>query len=190
MLFRLISYIQSTLHLRLRCYIGDAAKDVFLELFADADFAGDKKSSRSTSGVLLAISGPRSFFPLGAQSKKQGCVSHSTPEAEIVAAAHALRTEGLPALDLWDCILERPVQLRFQEDNQTAILAMQRGFSAEMRHLERTHRVSLAWLAEVFALDQIELNYCVSAKQAADIFTKSFDVIQKWKDAVRLIGIS
>ena len=59
-----------------------------------------------------------------------------------------------------------------------------------MRHLERTHRVSLAWLAEVFALDQIELNYCVSAKQAADIFTKSFDVIQKWKDAVRLIGIS
>ena len=37
------------------------------------------------------------IFPLNAISKKQSCVSHSTPEAEIVAADLAIRTEGLPA---------------------------------------------------------------------------------------------
>ena len=62
-----------------------------------------------------------SFFPLSAISKKQSCVPHSTPEAEIVAADLAIRTEGLPALQLWDMVLERPMKLVFQENNQATI---------------------------------------------------------------------
>ena len=78
-------------------------------------------TAESTSGVFIALTGPNSFSPLNAISKKQSCVSHSTPEAEIVAADLAIRTEGLPALQLWDMVLERPVKLLFQEDNQATI---------------------------------------------------------------------
>ena len=67
--------------------------------------------------MLIALAGPHSFFPLNAISKKQSCVSHSTPEAEIVAADLAIRIEGLPALQLWDMVLERSTKLVFQEDN-------------------------------------------------------------------------
>ncbi len=68
--------------------------------YSDADFAGDKKRQRSTSGVFLALYGAHTFFPLSAQSKKQTAVSHSTVEAEIIAADHAIRMAGLPALPL------------------------------------------------------------------------------------------
>ena len=94
MLHQLVCYIQSTLKYRLTGVIGDKLKDVSLELFSDADFAGDKADSKSTSGVFLALKGPNTFFPLSASSKKQSCVSHSTPEAELVAANLAVRTEG------------------------------------------------------------------------------------------------
>ena len=51
------------------------------------------------------MSGRNTFFPLAALSKKQTAKSHSTPEAEIVAADVAIRTIGLPALQLWDIVL-------------------------------------------------------------------------------------
>ena len=53
---------------------------------------------RSTSGVFLTLYGPHTFYPLDAQSKTQTAVSHSTVEAELVAADHAIRTSGASSL--------------------------------------------------------------------------------------------
>ena len=124
-----------------------------LKLYADADFAGDKKDFRSTSGICLYLEGNNTMFPLAAQSKKQGCVSHSTPEAEIVSANTAIRTMGLPALDLWDAILNGKAKLlahhkpslQFLEDNEAAIRILRSGRNPTMRHISRTHGVQLAW---------------------------------------------
>ena len=57
-------YIHSTYHLRLTGWVGDARCDIAPHLFADADFAGDSKTSRSTSGVHLCLLGPNTVFPL------------------------------------------------------------------------------------------------------------------------------
>ena len=38
--------------------------------------------------------------------KKHGAVSHSSTEAEVIALDAALRLEGLPALMLWDTVIE------------------------------------------------------------------------------------
>ena len=54
-------------------------------LFTDADFAGCSDTMRSTSGVHVDLAGPWSRFPVIGVSKKQTAMSHSTPEAEIVA---------------------------------------------------------------------------------------------------------
>jgi hypothetical protein len=98
MLHRLVCYIHHSLDRKMYGWIGDARADLKVTLFADADFAGDTETTRSTSGVFLALTGPNSFFPISALSKRQSCVSHSTPEAELVAADLAIRTEGIPAL--------------------------------------------------------------------------------------------
>ena len=115
---RLICSVNSSLDLHLKGHIGDSFDKLAFSLYGDADFAGDKDSPKSTTGIFMALTGPSTFFPLNGVTKKQTCVSHSTPEAEIVAANAAVRLEGLPALQLWDVILERKVIATLLEDNQ------------------------------------------------------------------------
>ncbi len=153
-------------------YVGNSVEDVSPHLVDDADFAGCATTQRSTSGLHLCIRGTKTCFPICGQSKRQGCVSHSTPEAEIVAADFGLRLSGLPALDLWHVLLPLKPPLFFHEDNQAMIHVVTTGRNPTMRYLHRTHRVSVSWLHEVCQGDDIVLMYEDSAKMAADIYTK------------------
>ena len=90
-------------------------------MYTDADFAADKSTSKSVSGVFCAMCGSITFFSLCALSKKQGAVSHSTTESEMVAADLGLRTEALHLMILFDAILKREVRLLILEDNQTTL---------------------------------------------------------------------
>ena len=102
-------------------------------------------------------------------SKKQDAVSHSTPEAELVAAAFAIRREGLPSAYIWDLILRsdnspngkfkepksktaspskerEQIVTTFHEDNETMIRVCETGRNPTMRHLGRVHIVGVQWL--------------------------------------------
>ena len=109
-------YINCTLKHCLTGFVGDGPSAFKLRVYADADFAGDRPGYKSTSGCFLAMVGPNTFFPLAAKSQRQTAVAHSTPEAEIVSAGHAIRTVGMPALDLWETVLKRSVQLTLRVD--------------------------------------------------------------------------
>ena len=100
-LLRLVSYINSSKDHVLRGWVGDDLNNLKLGIWSDADFAGCKITMRSTSGCYAALTGTNTFFPLSAFSRKQTCVSHSTPEAELVAADAATRQEGLPCQIFW-----------------------------------------------------------------------------------------
>ena len=56
--------------------------------------------------MFLALIGPNTFVPLLWFVKKQGAVSHSSTEAEIISLDAALRMEGIPALLLWENSVE------------------------------------------------------------------------------------
>ena len=58
-----------------------------------------------------------------------------------------------------------------------------------MRHLGRTHRVSVAWLHERFAELGLLLRYEMTPRQAADIYTEAFYEARKWIAACLLINI-
>eukprot|EP00969_Alexandrium_andersonii_P318279 14059188-Alexandrium_andersonii.AAC.1 len=66
-------------------WCGDRPEDLSLQVFADADFASDVPTARSTSGDAVKLVGPHSAFTTSCLSKMQTSVSHSTPETEIVA---------------------------------------------------------------------------------------------------------
>jgi hypothetical protein len=149
-LFRLICYINSTVSATLTGYVGDPPKDLSLRLYADADFAGDRETYRSTSGAFMALVGPRTFMPLAAKTKKQTCVSHSTPEAQIVSINLAMRTLGILALSIWELLLERDVGLDVMEDNDATITIIKTGKNPSLRRVSRTHGVNVAWLHEIF----------------------------------------
>ena len=81
-------------------WVGDDQSRLHPHLYADADFAGCVATQRSTSGAYLCISGIHSCFPTAASSTRQGCVSKSTPEADVIAMDGAIRTLGIPPLSL------------------------------------------------------------------------------------------
>ena len=103
---RLIAYIHKTNNHVQHCFVGDKAEDCKLGLFCDASFAADLKDSKSTTGALMCVFGPSTFVPITWVCKKQGAVSHSSTEAEVIALDAALRLEGLSALMLWDIVIE------------------------------------------------------------------------------------
>ena len=103
---RWISYIHHTSAFKQHCHVGNTAQQCRFGLFQDSDFAGDLEDSKSTSGGHLCIFGSRTFVPISWMCKKQTSVSHSSTEAEIISLDAGLRMSGIPALDLWDLVIE------------------------------------------------------------------------------------
>ena len=159
-------------------WVGNSLKDLSIGLFADADYAGCGESLRSTSGAHMHTQGSHTRFPLAGISKRQGCVSHSTPEAEIVAADHAMSRIGLPAITLWKLLSAADM-----------IGVVRTGKNPTMRHLERSHGICIVWMHEVFQEGYVGLAYEVTAKMAADIHTKAFKDGVSWAHACQLISI-
>ena len=93
-LHRLVSYVNATLGKRLVGYVGDTTDTLRPHLYTDADLAGCSDTQRSTTGVHHSIRCVHTNFPVATVSKRQGCVSHSTPEAELVALDHAWPTNS------------------------------------------------------------------------------------------------
>ena len=114
----------------------------------EADLGGCALTSRSSSGIHLALRGPNTMFPLNSVFKRQSCTSTATAEAEFVAACFGNRNELMPILDLADVILPTDYEGLFLEDNQAMIRITKTGRNPTMRHIGRTRRISLAWLAE------------------------------------------
>jgi hypothetical protein len=122
-------------------------------------------------------------------SKRQTCVSHSTPEAELVAADTGVRREGLPAISLWETLLGKKVKVIFMEDNSAAIRVMETGKNPTMSHMSRTHGVSVKFLHECLSNGLIEVRHCHTTLMAADIFTKAFTSQDRWFNACLNIGV-
>ncbi len=211
-LYRLMCYVYATIHKRMRGYVGDRITDCSLCVFSDADLAGDHEDSKSTSGIFMVIIGPRTLFPLSAVSKRQKAVSHSTTEAEMIAAEMALREEGLPMSTLWDILLdmfsscEGKPSLRKQNqnnteqqqqmsslfyfgDNQATLKIIKSGRTQKLRHVARTHRINIDWLHELYKEAIVNIRYVETKYMPADIFTKAFTSKMKWNHVAYLIGL-
>ena len=189
LLHHLMAYVHQSKHHMMIGWVGDSLGDSSIGLFADADYAGCGESLKSTSGAHLHIQGPHTRFPLAGLSKRQGCLSHSTPEAEIVAADFAMTRLGLPAITLWQQLGGADPNFVFCDDNQTMIGVIRTGKNPTMHHLERTHGISIGWMHSIFQEGYVSLAYEVTAEMAADIHTKSFKDSVSWTHACQLINI-
>merc|ERR1711989_170945 len=78
------------------------------------------------TGALLCVFGPSTFVPITWVCKKHGAVSHSSTEAEVIALDAALRLEGLPALMLWDTVIEVLSPEKVNQNKKSLALGDQR----------------------------------------------------------------
>ena len=79
--------------------------------------------------------------------------------------------------------------VKFMEDNQATITILTNGSSTQMRHTDRTQRVSFGWLKQQFESNQFDLINVNTNYQAADILTKPFTSPAKWENAINLLGM-
>ena len=137
------------------------------------------------------LSGKRTPFPLAAVSKKQQSVSTSTTEAELTAIFHMVRNVAIPAIDLWGILLRKTIAVNVFEDNQTVNHIIKTGKNQSMRHFERTHRVPVAWLHEVYDRNTfINLMFAESKDMIADLYTKRFTDVQKFQQLRTAVGLA
>ena len=152
-------------------WVGANSTDWRCWLYTDAGFAAFKSTSNSVSCVFCAMCDPTTLFPRCASSKKQGAVSHSTAESEMVAADLGLRTEALPLMMLFDTILKREIRLLFLEDNRATLRIITTGKNQVLRHVCRTHRINVHWISQVAREQPIDLGAGERHLVAGDMFT-------------------
>ena len=83
--------------------MGEDQPTFTMYIYSDSDYASCTQTQRSTTGsVILLRGGEETSVPISFMSKRQGSVSRSTPEAEIVAMDMTIRILTLPVL----CLVE------------------------------------------------------------------------------------
>ena len=122
-----------------------------MHYYPDADLNGDIFSTKSTSGYWIELQGPGGRgIALDWGAKKQDFTASHTQESETVSLSTHLRNQAIPIAEFMSQLLGRPVDLICHEDNSSCIAAVKHGYSPSLRHLPRTHRVSLGMLHDTF----------------------------------------
>ncbi|CAL5333116.1 unnamed protein product [Camellia sinensis] len=175
---RIFRYLQGTKEFGLFYKKGEKSN---LYGFTDSDYAGDSDDRKSTSGyVFMMGTGAVSW-----SSRKQSIVTLSTTEAEFVAAAAC----ACQAIWLKKILKE----LQFKEDEPTLIycdntstikLSRNPVLHGRSKHID----VKYHFLRDLTNDGVIDLIYCRSEDQVADILTKSlkFPAFQKLR---KMLGV-
>ena len=134
--------------------------------FCDADWGGSEDDSRSTSGYAFGFgSGVFSWASL-----KQNTVALSTAEAEYVSASEAT-TQAIWLRDVLNDLGEVQANATVLYCDNMSAIAMTRNpvFHQKTRHINR----KIHFVREAVQGGIIDMKFCRSEDQMADIFTKS-----------------
>lgn len=159
---RVMRYLATTIDKKL---LFSSQGNVELKCYVDADWAGDRKDRKSTSGYIFQLGNNTVAW----SSRKQTTVALSSTEAEYLAASHACREL------LWlRCLLE---DLGFANNNPTIVYEDNQGCiklvesdrcGARTKHIDVCHHL----LRDLRAQGIIALQYCTTKNMLADILTK------------------
>ena len=192
-LTHLFSYIANTPTTALHMVIDkrDICDPTSLEVhgYPDADLCGSFDTTKSTSGGFLCLVGKHgTFVQLEWHSKRQAATSHSTSEAEMVSMSKLLRESMVPQMGLWANLLKRDIKGKVFEDNMSTIVIAKAGYSQQLRHIAKHHRISLGLVHELISHPDLELLHVETNKQKGDLFTKGLDK-GKHEEAMRMINM-
>ena len=160
---RVLRYIQGTMDFGIEYVKG---KSALLIGYCDSDWAGSVDDMRSTSGYAFNLgSGVFSWASI-----KQHTVALSTAEAEYVSAAEATSQAKWLRFVLEDFGEEQVEPTVLMCDNTSAIaIAKNPVFHQKTRHINRKFH----FIRDAIQEKEIELIYCKSKEQLADILTKA-----------------
>jgi hypothetical protein len=172
---RVLRYIQGTLGYGIKY---DSKVETKLIGFCDSDWAGCMDDMKSTSGYVFSLgSGAFSWC-----SKKQQTVAQSSAEAEYVSAGVATQ-QAIWLKRILEDFGEKQEAVNIHCDNKSAIaMAKNPVFHGRTKHIAIKHH----FIREAIEDEEVQLSFCKTNDQVADIFTKALprEKFQKLRDAL------
>ncbi|KAL0414443.1 UNVERIFIED_CONTAM: Retrovirus-related Pol polyprotein from transposon RE1 [Sesamum radiatum] len=158
-----------------------STNDAKLVGYTDSDWAGSADDMKSTSGYTFSLgSGIFSWA-----SKKQATVAQSSAEAEYIAAAAASNQATWLRRILEDMGEKQEEPTTIYCDNKSAIAITKN----PVQH-NRTKHIDIKYhaLRETTTRGEIELKYCSTEEQLADMFTKALprDKFEELRTKIRI----
>jgi len=140
-------------------------------VYSDSDWAGDCSDHKSITGYVTWLAGGAVTWA----SRKQGCVSTSSTEAEFIAAATGCQ-EALWLRNFFDSIhlpISTPTSLC--SDNQSAINLITTGnVNEHTKHIDTKYR----FICDQNDSGEISTSYIPTDQQPADGFTKALSPVK------------
>jgi len=160
---RIVRYMKGTIDYGLKfCQV----KNSILHGYSDSDWASCVDDMKSTSGYCFSFGSAIFLW----SSKRQEVIAQSTVEAEYVAATAAVNQAIWIRKLMVDLQMEQKKSTQILVDNQTAIsIAKNPVFHGKTK----LFKLKLYFLREVQREGEIQLIYCKTENQNADILTKS-----------------
>ena len=160
---RIFRYLSGTIHMGV-AYYGNLL-DLSLRGYCDADYAGDHDDRKSRIGYLFLIANGAVVWC----SKRQGCTTDSTTEAEFVAMAESVKEAIWLRRLLQSLGISSPNPTPIFSDNQGAIqLVKNPKYHKRTKHIETKYYL----IREKFERKQIDVFYIHTKQQLADLLTK------------------
>lgn len=158
---RILRYLKTTFDHKL--YLGST--EAGLEMFADADWAGNHRDRKSNSGYLIRLGGG----VISWASRKQTCVALSSTEAELVALTEACQELSWLKKLMVDLGEDVTSPIPTYEDNQSCIRLVENGkIEKRSKHIATKY----FYVRDLQEQQQIILKYCPTEFMLADILTK------------------
>ena len=109
----------------------------------------------------------------------------------MVAMSKMLREVLVPQMELWKLLVGGVVPGVIYEDNQSTITVANSGYSPQLRHLHKHHRISLGLVHDFVSHEDISLSYIDTKEQKGDLLTKGLSKPKHLAamELVRLMGI-
>lgn len=146
------------------CTEGENESETEIVAYCDSDYAGDPRTRKSTTGYIIFYGGG----PVSWCSRKQPIVATSSTEAEYIAAADCCK-EILYIKFLLEELEGKGSKAKLKVDNQSAISLIKNGIvNRRSKHID----VRFHFVHEKVKQKIIEIEYCQTEKQIADLFTK------------------
>lgn len=152
-----------------------------INCFADADWGGDTRDRKSYTGYAFIMAGAVVSY----ESKKQSTVALSSTEAEYMAMSSACKEATYLKKLFKDMKLQCPDAITLNADNMSAInLVKNPVYHSRSKHID----IKYHHIRDTYQRNEIELNYCASTNNLADILTKNLSKNSHSK-CMQMLGI-
>jgi len=146
--------------------------------YSDADFAGDIKDRKSTSGYIILMGNS----PISWSSKKQTIVATSTAEAEYISTSECIK-KILWYKNILNEIFKFSKPIKLYTDNLSSKTSMENGdLNTKLKHIE----IKYYFNKDLIEKNIIKLEYINTSEMLADILTKNVNGTKMTKFANKI----